>query len=40
MVFQMQLAKQPDAVPLTRDYMIDWERAHLAGGRARLRAVR
>ncbi len=40
MVFQMQLAKQPVAVPLTRDYMIDWERAHLAGGRARLRAVR
>ena len=40
MVFQMQLAKQVDAVPLTRDYMIDWERAHLAGGRARLRAVR
>jgi len=40
MVFQMQLAKQPDAAPLTRDYMIDWERTHLAGGRARLRAVR
>ena len=40
MVFQMQIAKQPDAVPLTRDYMVDWERAHLAGGRARLRAVR
>jgi cyclopropane-fatty-acyl-phospholipid synthase len=27
MVFQMQLAKRQDAVPLTRDYMIDWERA-------------
>jgi cyclopropane-fatty-acyl-phospholipid synthase len=40
MVFQMQLATQPEAVPLTRDYMVDWERAHLAGGRARLRAVR
>jgi len=40
MVFQMQLAKQQLAVPLTRDYMVDWERAHLAGGRARLRAVR
>ena len=40
MVFQMQLAKQPDVVPQTRDYMVDWERAHLAGGRARLRAVR
>jgi cyclopropane-fatty-acyl-phospholipid synthase len=40
MVFQMQLAKEQHAVPLTRDYMVDWERAHLAGGRARLRAVR
>src|SRR5712692_279781 len=27
MVFQMQLTKALDAVPLTRDYMIDWERA-------------
>jgi cyclopropane-fatty-acyl-phospholipid synthase len=26
MVFQMQLAKRPDAVPTTRDYMFDWER--------------
>ena len=30
MVFQMQLAKTVDAVPITRDYMIDWERAHSA----------
>ena len=30
MVFQMQLAKTVDAVPLTRDYMIDWEREHRA----------
>ncbi len=30
MVFQMQLAKALDAVPLTRDYMIDWEREHSA----------
>ena len=30
MVFQIQLAKQVDAVPLTRDYMLDWERAHSA----------
>jgi cyclopropane-fatty-acyl-phospholipid synthase len=30
MVFQMQLAKTLDAVPLTRDYMIDWEREHSA----------
>ena len=26
MVFQMQLSKSLDAVPLTRDYMFDWER--------------
>lgn len=26
MVFQMQLARRIDTVPLTRDYMIDWER--------------
>ena len=29
MVFQMQLAKRQDAVPLTRDYIADWERGHL-----------
>lgn len=27
MVFQIQLTKSLDAVPLTRDYMVDWERA-------------
>lgn len=26
MVFQMQLTKRQDATPLTRDYMLDWER--------------
>jgi cyclopropane-fatty-acyl-phospholipid synthase len=30
MVFQIQLAKQPSAVPLTRDYITDWERTQLA----------
>jgi len=30
LVFQMQLAKDVGTVPLTRDYMIDWERAHRA----------
>jgi cyclopropane-fatty-acyl-phospholipid synthase len=25
-VFQVQLARRPDAVPITRDYMVDWER--------------
>jgi cyclopropane-fatty-acyl-phospholipid synthase len=39
MVFQMQLARRQDAVPLTRDHMIDWERTHTAAARARLRAV-
>ena len=28
LVFQMQFAKAVDAVPLTRDYMPDWERGH------------
>jgi cyclopropane-fatty-acyl-phospholipid synthase len=27
-VFQIQLSKSIDAVPLTRDYMVDWERSH------------
>ena len=30
MVFQIQLAKRQDAVPLTRDYMLDWERANMS----------
>jgi cyclopropane-fatty-acyl-phospholipid synthase len=29
MVFQLQLAKRQDAVPLTRDYVTEWERRHL-----------
>jgi cyclopropane-fatty-acyl-phospholipid synthase len=29
MVFQLQLAKRQDAVPLTRDYVTDWERRGL-----------
>ena len=32
-VFQMQLSKRQDAVPLTRDYIVDWERDRLAYGR-------
>jgi cyclopropane-fatty-acyl-phospholipid synthase len=32
-VFQMQLAKSMDTVPMTRDYMFDWERAHSAAAR-------
>ena len=31
MVFQMQIARNQDAVPLTRDYITDWERAQAAG---------
>ena len=34
LVFQMQLAKSVDTVPLTRDYMFDWERAHGSAGSA------
>jgi cyclopropane-fatty-acyl-phospholipid synthase len=30
LVFQMQLAKAIESVPLTRDYIQDWERAHTA----------
>jgi cyclopropane-fatty-acyl-phospholipid synthase len=29
MVFQMQLGRRQDAVPLTRDYLSDWERSHI-----------
>jgi cyclopropane-fatty-acyl-phospholipid synthase len=29
MVFQLQLAKRQDVVPLTRDYITEWERRHL-----------
>lgn len=35
MVFQMQIARNQDAVPLTRDYITDWERAQLAGAEDR-----
>lgn len=28
MVFQLQLAKQIDTLPITRNYITDWERAH------------
>ena len=35
LVFQIQMAKAVDTVPITRDYMVDWERAHAApAGRA------
>jgi cyclopropane-fatty-acyl-phospholipid synthase len=30
MVFQMQLARRQEAVPLTRDYVTDFERTHAA----------
>ena len=32
MVFQVQLARKQEAVPLTRDYVTDFERAHRAQG--------
>jgi len=31
--FQMQLAKQVDTVPLTRDYITDWERTNATTSR-------
>ena len=30
MVFQIQLTKQLDTAPLTRDYIHEWEQAHAA----------
>ena len=36
MVFQMQLARGINAVPLTRDYMFDWERAEAARPKAQI----
>ncbi len=33
-VFQIQMAKQQDAVPLTRDYIGEWEKAHAPRSRA------
>jgi cyclopropane-fatty-acyl-phospholipid synthase len=29
-VFQMQLAKRADAVPITREAVVNWERAHVS----------
>jgi len=39
-VFQMQLTRTVDAVPLTRDYMVDWERVHAPLTKARRAAKR
>jgi cyclopropane-fatty-acyl-phospholipid synthase len=39
MVFQVQLAKQSNAVPMTRDYMVDWERARMPTKCGYMRAV-
>jgi len=38
MNFQLQLAKRVETLPLTRDYMVDVERAQAQGGRRRARA--
>ena len=37
--FQMQIAKRIDAVPLTRDYMFDWEREHAPAAKSKERAA-
>jgi len=39
LVFQMQFAKAVDVVPLTRDYMPDWERGHSNQAAAEHRAA-
>ena len=39
LVFQMQMAKTVDTVPLTRDYITDWERTHRAPVAAAERAA-
>jgi cyclopropane-fatty-acyl-phospholipid synthase len=39
MVWQMQVARDIDAVPVTRDYMFDWERRAAKPKRARERAA-
>ncbi|ARQ00135.1 SAM-dependent methyltransferase [Pseudorhodoplanes sinuspersici] len=39
MVFQMQLAKRADTIPLTRDYMVNWERANAPTAHRRIRTV-
>ncbi len=36
MVFQMQLARGIQAVPTTRDYMVDWERGEAAAPKAKI----
>jgi cyclopropane-fatty-acyl-phospholipid synthase len=35
MVWQLQMAKRHETVPLTRDYMVDWERAHRGDAKER-----
>ena len=39
MNFQMQIAKRVDSVPLTRDYMFDWERSHAAQAKSKVHAA-
>ena len=34
MIVQMQLCRNQEAVPLTRDYMYEWEHAHWSEGAA------
>jgi cyclopropane-fatty-acyl-phospholipid synthase len=39
MNFQMQIAKRVETVPLTRDYMFDWERSHAPQAKSKERAA-
>ena len=37
--FQMQIAKRVETVPLTRDYMFDWERQHAPKAKSKVHAA-
>ena len=37
--FQLQVSKRVDSVPLTRDYMFDWEREHAPKAKRKERAA-
>jgi cyclopropane-fatty-acyl-phospholipid synthase len=39
MVFRIELAKRSNTVPLTRDFVVDWERANMPAIRRHMRAT-
>jgi hypothetical protein len=38
-VFQIQMARAVDTVPLTRDYMVEWELNHASSPEPTIRAA-